>query len=188
MSHLSEESHYSESEEEDGSGSEGEEAEWTADHLKLLYLISQYAKTARTAEDSEGWIRKNQLIVLMYECIVAGCLDYDYAPCSMMIGTKRVWMNVTQEGKDDIDDLREGGLLNGLKLSSEDLQPITAYQVSMKGKDSRRRDCHFPDTPSPFLLKHLLKGEGGCSRMRVSPTARQGAVGTGAAGIQVRGG
>ena len=130
MSHLSEESYYSGSEEEeDGSGSEGEEAEWTADHLKLLYLISQYAKAAREEGDKEGWIRKNQLIVLMYECIVAGCLDYDYAPCSMLIGTKRVWMNVTQEGKDDIDDLREGDLLNGLKLASEDLIPVTAYQV-----------------------------------------------------------
>jgi|EP01043_Picozoa_sp_COSAG02_P024298 hypothetical protein len=68
MSHLSEESYYSESEEEeaDDSGSEGEEAEWTADHLKLLYLISQYAKVALSPDDNEGWIRKNQLIVLMY--------------------------------------------------------------------------------------------------------------------------
>ena len=67
MSHLSEESYYSESEEEaDDSGSEGEEAEWTADHLKLLYLISQYAKVAMSADENEGWIRKNQLIVLMY--------------------------------------------------------------------------------------------------------------------------
>jgi hypothetical protein len=133
MSHLSEESYYSESEEEGDSGSEGEEAEWTADHLKLLYLISQYAKVARSADDNEGWIRKNQLIVLMYECIVAGVLDYDYAPCSMIIGTKRVWMNVTQEGKDDLDDLREGDLLNGLKLASADLIPVTAYQASEKG-------------------------------------------------------
>ena len=66
MSHLSEESYYSESEEEaDDSGSEGEEAEGTADHLKLLYLISQYAKVALSPEEKEGWIRKNQLIVLM---------------------------------------------------------------------------------------------------------------------------
>ena len=40
-----------------------------------------------------------------------------------------MWLNISQEGKDDIDDIREGGLINGLKLSSEDLQPITAYQV-----------------------------------------------------------
>ena len=38
---------------------------------------------------------------------------------------------------------------------------------------SRRRDCHFADPPSSPVLKHLLKGEGECSRMTaVSPTAR----------------
>ena len=31
--------------------------------------------------------------------------------------------------------------------------------------DSRRRDCHSADTPSASLLKRLLKGEWGCSRI-----------------------
>ena len=31
------------------------------------------------------------------------------------------------------------------------------------GKFSRRRDCHVDDTPSPCLLKRLLKGEGGAA-------------------------
>ena len=39
---------------------------------------------------------------------------------------------------------------------------------------SRRRDCHFADTPSPCLLECLLQGGGGCSRMTVSPTERAG--------------
>jgi hypothetical protein len=124
------------SEEEYSAGSEEEEeAEWTADHLKLLYLVSRYAQAAAAPEDAEGWVRKNQLLVLMYECIVAGVLDYDYAPSSLLIGTQRVWMNITQEGKDDIDDLREGGLVNGLKLASENFIPITAYQASLKGME-----------------------------------------------------
>ena len=118
-----------ESEEED------DEEEWTNDHLKLLYLISRYAECASSPEEREGWIRKNSILVLMYEGIVDGVFDYDYAPQSVLVGRKRLWLNITQEGKDDIDDLREGGLLNGLKLSSEDLQPITAYQVSAKGKE-----------------------------------------------------
>ena len=63
-------------------GDDGEGNEWTADHLKLLDMISRYAKVAETPEEQEGWVRKNQLLVLMYECIVAGVLDYDYAPCS----------------------------------------------------------------------------------------------------------
>ena len=121
--------------EEDGSSEEDEEEEWTNDHLKLLYLISKYAKCSLTAEEKEGWIRQNSLLVLIYEGIVAGVFDYDYAPVSAMVGTKRVWLNISQEGKDDIDDVRQGNLINGLKLSSEDLQPITAYQVSAKGLD-----------------------------------------------------
>eukprot|EP01050_Picozoa_sp_SAG11_P027489 SAG11_NODE_6985_length_1214_cov_1.258296_1_plen_199_part_00 len=119
----------------DAESDEGEEEEWTNDHLKLLYMISKYAECALTPDDDEGWIRKNSLLVLMYEGIVAHVFDYDYAPMSLLVGRKRVWLNISQEGKDDIDDLREGGLLNGLKLSSEDLQPITAYQVSEKGKE-----------------------------------------------------
>ena len=31
------------------------------------------------------------------------------------------------------------------------------------GECSRRRDCHFADIPSPSLLKHLLKAEGGAA-------------------------
>ena len=135
---YSEEEEESEQEEdysEEGSDEEDEDEEWTNDHLKLLYLISKYAKCSLTAEEREGWIRKNSLLVLIYEGIVAGVFDYDYAPVSAMVGTKRVWLNISQEGKDDIDDVRQGNLVNGLKLSSEDLQPITAYQVSAKGLD-----------------------------------------------------
>ena len=32
--------------------------------------------------------------------------------------------------------------------------------ASQRGETSRRRDCHFADTPSPSALEHLLKGEG----------------------------
>ena len=52
---------------------------------------------------------------------------------------------------------------------------VGAGLVSARGSvglTSRRRDCHFDDTPCLSLLKHLLKVEGGCSRMTASPTAR----------------
>ena len=42
-------------------------------------------------------------------------------------------------------------------------------------KGATSRDCHFTDSPSPSLLKHLLKGEGGAaewqSRRRLGATA-----------------
>ena len=74
----------------------------------------------------------------MFEGITAGAMDYDYAPASTLVShngrSKRVWLNITQEGKAAIDDLREKRLINGLKLSTEDFQPVTAYQVSHKGR------------------------------------------------------
>ena len=46
-------------------------------------------------------------------------------------------------------------------------------RLNAAGPPSHWRDCHFADATSPSLLKHLLKVEGGCSRMtELSPTAR----------------
>jgi hypothetical protein len=61
-------------------------------------------------------------------------------------------MNVTQEGKSAVDDLREMGLVNGLKLTSEDFQPITAFQVSLKVScdtriNTRQRMTQFSLSP-----------------------------------------
>jgi len=81
----------------------------------------------------EGWIRKPALVVLIYEGIIAGVLDFDYAPASVCIEHRRIWMNVSQEGKSDIEFLREEELLNGLQMSSRSFQPVTCYQVSEKG-------------------------------------------------------
>jgi WD repeat-containing protein 35 len=65
------------------------EEEWTANHAKLLYLISKFAVSARTAQDQESWIRSLPLIILMYEGIVSGCFDLDYAPTSTLISMVR---------------------------------------------------------------------------------------------------
>ena len=52
-------------------------------------------------------------------CAPQGVLDFDYAPVSMLVSkggySRRVWMNITQEGIGAVDDLRENGMLNGLK-------------------------------------------------------------------------
>jgi hypothetical protein len=110
--------------------------ELTDSHMKLLYLLHKYAKAAEQRGDTEGWIREIHLSVLIYEGITAEVLDYDYAPQSVLVGAKppkRVWMNISQEGRDDIDDLREHGFINGLKLATEDLTAVTAFQVSLEG-------------------------------------------------------
>lgn len=103
-------------------------------------MISLYTRKATPGTDEKDeWVRKPALIVLIYEGIVAGVLDFDYAPASALIANRRVWMNVSQEGKSDIEFLREEELVNGLQMSSKSFQPITCFQISEKGKELVKR-------------------------------------------------
>ncbi|KAF1317434.1 hypothetical protein FI667_g14840, partial [Globisporangium splendens] len=110
---------------------------WPKDHVMLLYMLSRYAVCAKSASEQETWIRQIPLLVLMYEGIAAGALNFDYAPAAIVIAQegspKRIWMNTTQDGKSAIDDLREANLINGLKLSTKEYHSVTAFQVSMRG-------------------------------------------------------
>ena len=60
----------------------GTEYKLSFEHAKLLYIISFYGNASKNPEQPETWLRRMQLDVLMYEAIVAGKLDYDYAPSS----------------------------------------------------------------------------------------------------------
>ena len=101
--------------------------------LKLLYMVARYSHKARSSGEKEKWLRQVPLLVLIFEGIRAEAFDYDYAPQSVLVGTKRVFMNISQEGKDDLDDLRESGLINAVKLSSKEFQSVTAFQLSDAG-------------------------------------------------------
>ncbi|EKX53681.1 hypothetical protein GUITHDRAFT_91880 [Guillardia theta CCMP2712] len=137
-------------------------------------MVSKYAYPAKTGNEKETWIREIPLLVMIYEGIIAGVLDFDYAPVSVLVSqngvSKRCFMNVTQEGKSAIDDLRERRLMNGLKLSSEDFQPVSCYQVSFHGLDfleripqKLRSDVDaFIYAPKPYqnkLLNVIMKRE-----------------------------
>jgi WD repeat-containing protein 35 len=98
-------------------------------------LISLYSHQAVSEDDREEWIRKQALLVLIYEGVVAQVLDYDYAPASELVELRRKYFNVSQEGKSDVDFLREEELINGLKLSSKSYQPVTCFQISDKGEE-----------------------------------------------------
>ncbi len=105
----------------------------TTEHARLLYLISRYSKPAQTEKDESVWIRSLPLRVLMYEGIISGVFDWDYGPASIMLFEGRRFVNISQEGEDDINDLREIKLVDGLKLSTAKHQFITAYQINPKG-------------------------------------------------------
>jgi hypothetical protein len=111
----------------------------TQDHIRLLYLVSLYTKPAENDQEKEVWMRSHALLVLIYEGVVTGVLDYDYSSMAMTVGTSRVWMNVSQEGKDDLDDLRGMKLLNTIKLSTSDHGLVVGYQISFKGQKLLKR-------------------------------------------------
>ena len=59
--------------------------------------------------------------------------------------------------------------------TSAGLQVLCARGARESGQEcSRRRDCHFDDTPLFAPVKTPTKGRGGCSRLTVSPTATGG--------------
>ncbi|CAM9569802.1 unnamed protein product, partial [Phaeothamnion confervicola] len=126
--------------ETESQGAEGDEdTGLTENQNRLLYLISLYTHRSGTRGESDHWLRKPALVVLLYEGIVANILDYDYAPQSELIENRRIWMNVSQEGKSDVEFLREEELVNGLHVSSRSYKPITCYQISDKGKELVKR-------------------------------------------------
>jgi len=107
-------------------------------HYKILYLVSKYSKFAERVTDNERWVRFQPLLVLMYECIVAKAFDYDYAPASAMVRGKRIYLNVTQEGRDNLEDLVEAKLIRALRTITEDKQPVVAYQITEEGLNRLR--------------------------------------------------
>jgi hypothetical protein len=124
---------------EDEDDDDGIETGLTENQGRLLYMIGLYTRPAKTSTDKEEWIRRQALLVLIYEAIVAQVLDFDYAPSSEIVEGKRLYLNKSQEGSSDIDFLREEELLNGLKLSSKSYLPVTCYQISPKGQELVRR-------------------------------------------------
>lgn len=107
----------------------------TSNQNRLLYLIDLHTKKAEDREGSDRWVRKQALSVLIYEGVVAGIFDYDYAPQSALIENRRVWINISQEGQSDIEFLREEELINALIVSSKSFKPVVMYQVSDKGSE-----------------------------------------------------
>ncbi|MGB1593678.1 MAG: hypothetical protein ACPIOQ_13075, partial [Promethearchaeia archaeon] len=56
----------------------GTDFPFTTEHVLLCRLISMYGKCALKPGEQETWVRSTPLNVLIYECIAAGVLDFDY--------------------------------------------------------------------------------------------------------------
>lgn len=49
----------------------------TQNQARLLYMISLYSHAARSEQESEEWLRKTALLVLIYEGVVAQVRQID---------------------------------------------------------------------------------------------------------------
>ena len=112
-----------------------DDAALTPNQLRLLYLLSRYSHPAAGPGQQEQWVARVPLLVLVYECICARVLSYDYAPASVPVEGRRVFMNISQEALGDLDTLLEARLLAALRVPTREHDVTTCYQVSLAGLD-----------------------------------------------------
>jgi len=124
---------------------DGKEYRLSFEHAKLLYLVSHYARSSKSDEQPETWMRELSLDVLIYEGICAGKLDFDYAPVSRQYlymdeddgecKVKRLYLNLSQEARSAVDDLLEQEFIKSIKVPNDDNLTTSAFQCSSKGMD-----------------------------------------------------
>ena len=90
------------------------------------------AEFANLAGHVQGGVLCAMLDSVMGSLVVATLDTGQWAPTldlqAQFLSPDQVWQLARA-----VDDLREKKMINGLKLSTEDFQPVTAYQVSQKG-------------------------------------------------------
>ncbi|MFW9920761.1 MAG: hypothetical protein ACFFED_14245 [Candidatus Thorarchaeota archaeon] len=106
----------------------------TDDMMKLLHIIQCY--TQSTDDENPTWIKELPLMAIIYQGIIDGVFkDYDYAPWSVpMLDGTRQWLNISREGKDDLEDLLNLRYLAILRLSTSHYGFVTAYKLTETGQ------------------------------------------------------
>eukprot|EP00936_MAST-01D_sp_MAST-1D-sp1_P001529 g1529.t1 len=117
---------------------EGKREKYSMNHAKLAYVISRYATCALSVAQQETWLREHTLSVLTFEAIIAGLINLDYAPQSVLLSLpnctwRRIWMNVSQAGRSVVADLVDDNVCALLKVWSPSSLPSMGVQVTRKG-------------------------------------------------------
>ena len=114
-------------------------SELTPDLKRLLILIDRFSEPAHTRNDKEKWIKKIPLSALINKGIRKGTFEeYDAAPQRVdYMGSTR-FANISNEGADDVAELREMGLVERLKLATSHHIYVSAYRITLAGKDTAK--------------------------------------------------
>ena len=108
-----------------------EQKQVTRDMQRLLYVIAQYIGV--NGVFGKKVIKDLPLRGLIFKGIIDKVFDYDYAPTSVFYIDNRRYINVSQEGEDDLNDLREVGLLRKIRLATRRHSYIYCYGLTKKG-------------------------------------------------------
>ncbi len=111
------------------------ESELTKDQMRLLLVINEYTKAGD--QDNPVWVKELPVLAIIYAGIIKGVFrDYDYAPWSVsMLDGTRHWLNVSREGKDDVEDLLNLRLLAIIRISTSQYGYVTAYRPTQLGQE-----------------------------------------------------
>ncbi|MHA1298178.1 MAG: hypothetical protein ACTSO9_01910 [Candidatus Helarchaeota archaeon] len=98
---------------------------------RLLYMIAEFTKS----EGKYGKLAIKELPIkaLIFKGIIDEVFDYDYAPQSIMYMDNRRFLNISREGEDDLDDLRDEKLLNKIRLATQRHVFIYAFNLTQEG-------------------------------------------------------
>ena len=108
---------------------------FTDDMMRLLLVIDAYTREGH--EENPIWVKELPVMAIIYQGIVKGVFrDYDYAPWSVpMLDGTREWLNVSREGKDDLEDLLNRRLISILRVSTSQYGFVTAYRLTELGQE-----------------------------------------------------
>ncbi|NHI93704.1 MAG: hypothetical protein EAX96_14555 [Candidatus Lokiarchaeota archaeon] len=109
------------------------EGKITVQMKRLLYMIGNYTK--QESEYGKLVLKDLPLKGLIFKGIIDKIFDYDYAPQSIFYIDNRRYVNVSQEGEDDLNDLRELGLLKKIRLATRRHFYIYSYTITRKGAE-----------------------------------------------------
>jgi hypothetical protein len=109
------------------------ESELTEDMMRLLCIIDEYTKGGE--DENPIWVKDLPLMSLIYMGIIKGIFrNYDYAPWSVtMLDGTRQWLNISREGKDDLEDLLNIQMIAILRVSTAQYGYVTAYRLTDLG-------------------------------------------------------
>jgi hypothetical protein len=105
--------------------------------IKLLAMLGIYTQSSSRKVLKEVGVRFLSFQLLVFEAIKAGLLNYDYAPTNVEIcdgtGTRRIYVNISQEATYDILWFLEADLARRISISTPYNRSVVALQLSPKG-------------------------------------------------------